>query len=55
MGGSLQNPLVVVPGLGLGAQTGWLMCPGIYNALEVSKAFTAEHLQNVFQAINSQH
>lgn len=46
VGESLQNPLTVGPGLGLWAQTGGLMCPGICKALEVSKVFTAEHLQN---------
>lgn len=39
VGESLQNPLTVGPGLGLWAQTGWLTCPGIYKALEVSKVF----------------
>lgn len=47
VGESLQNPLTVGPGLGLWAQTGWLIGPGIYKAFEVSKVFTAEHLQNV--------
>lgn len=46
VGESLQNSLTVGPGLGLWAQTGGLTCPGIYKALEVSKVFTAEHLQN---------